>query len=69
MSCLHRHRTVCVLDFVFSNHPCFACVQPSLQVETELMRKARLGTVAEFLDEFERDVVATFPFHKYTISR
>jgi hypothetical protein len=33
------------------------------------MRKARLGTVAEFLDEFERDVVATFPFHKYTISR
>jgi hypothetical protein len=33
------------------------------------MRKALGGTVAEFLDEFERDGMATFPFHKYTINR
>jgi len=33
------------------------------------MRKATVGTVTQFLDEFERDVMSTFPFHKYTINR
>jgi hypothetical protein len=44
-------------------------VQPPEQIEKEPMRKARVGTVVEFLDEVKRDVMATFPFHKYTINR
>jgi hypothetical protein len=37
--------------------------------EQDLMRKASVGKVAEFLDEFERDGMSSFPFHKYTILR
>lgn len=35
----------------------------------ELMHQVRTGTLVEFLDEFERDVMRKFPHHKYTILR
>ena len=35
----------------------------------ELMHEPRSGTVVEFLDEFEREAMAKFPFHKFTIVR
>ena len=33
------------------------------------MHHPRSGTVVEFLDEFEREAMAKFPFHKFTIVR
>ena len=33
------------------------------------MHEQRSGTVIEFLDEFEREAMAKFPFHKFTIVR
>ena len=35
----------------------------------ELMHEPRSGTIVEFLDEFEREAMAKFPFHKFTIVR
>lgn len=35
----------------------------------ELMHEPRSGTIVEFLDEFERQAMAKFPFHKFTIVR
>ena len=37
--------------------------------EKELMHEPRSGTVVEFLDEFEREPMAKFSFHKFTIIR
>ena len=37
--------------------------------QKELMHEPRSGTVVEFLDEFEREAMAKFPFHKFTIVR
>lgn len=37
--------------------------------DKELMHEPRSGTVIEFLDEFEREAMAKFPFHKFTIIR
>jgi hypothetical protein len=37
--------------------------------DKELMHEPRSGTVVEFLDEFEREAMAKFPFHKFTIVR
>ena len=37
--------------------------------QKELMHEQRSGTVIEFLDEFEREAMAKFPFHKFTILR
>jgi hypothetical protein len=37
--------------------------------DKELMHEPRSGTVVEFLDEFEREAMAKFPFHKFTIIR
>jgi hypothetical protein len=47
----------------------FACLPAQDKNEQDLMRKARVCKVTDFLDEFERDVISTFPFHKYTILR
>ena len=37
--------------------------------QKELMHEVRTGTVLQFLDEFEREPMAKFPFHKFTIVR
>jgi len=37
--------------------------------DKELMHEPRSGTVVQFLDEFEREAMAKFPFHKFTIVR
>ena len=37
--------------------------------DKQLMHEPRSGTVVEFLDEFEREAMAKFPFHKFTIIR
>ena len=37
--------------------------------QKELMHEPRSGTVLQFLDEFEGEAMAKFPFHKFTIVR